>query len=299
MMEITILSGKGGTGKTSITAALASLAEKAVLCDNDVDAADLHLILHPDTKEEHNFSSGWKAEIDTTKCNLCGTCMTHCRFDAIHVNESAKLEINPFNCEGCRLCERICPEGAIHSVQNMNNFWYVSDTRFGTMVHAKMGPGEENSGRLVTQVRKRAKEIALSTQAKFIINDGPPGIGCAAIASLTGTDRALIVIEPSKSSLHDADRLIKLIESFNIQAFALINKYDLNPKLSQKIENYLRTRNIPLLAKLPFDKAMVQAMINEQTIIEHQPESELSKEIKRLWYRIQLSTHTVDLQKEI
>lgn len=299
MMEITVLSGKGGTGKTSITAALAGLAKSAVLCDNDVDAADLHLILHPDIKEEYTFSSGWEMKIDPDICNQCGLCVAHCRFDAIHLNKSENLEINPFQCEGCRLCERVCPEQAIRSKQNMNNYWYVSNTRFGTMVHANMGPGEENSGKLVTQVRKRAREIALSTQAEFIINDGPPGIGCAAIASLTGADRALIVIEPSKSSFHDADRLIKLIESFNIQAFAVINKYDLNLELSQKIENYLRTRDIPLLAKLPFDKAMVQAMINEETIIEHQPDSNLSKEIKRLWYKIQLSSVTIDLHKAI
>jgi len=299
MLEITVLSGKGGTGKTSITAALAGLASKAVLCDNDVDAADLHLILHPDIKEEHSFSSGWKAIIDPSKCNQCGLCISHCRFDAIHANKSDKLIINPFQCEGCRLCERICSEQAIHSKQNTNNYWYVSNTRFGKMVHAKMGPGEENSGKLVTQVRKRAKEIALSTQAEFIINDGPPGIGCSAIASLTGTDIALIVIEPSRSSLHDADRLIKLIESFRIPAFAVINKYNLNLELSRSIENYLKTKNIPLLTKIPFDKAMVQAMINGKTIIEHEPESKPSIEIRRLWHKIQLSTHTVDLHQAI
>jgi len=298
MLELTILSGKGGTGKTSITAALASIASNAVLCDNDVDAADLHLILHPDIKEEHSFSSGWKAIIDPGKCNQCGLCISHCRFDAIHDTKN-QLEVNPFQCEGCRLCERICPEQAIRSEQNKNNYWYVSDTRFGPMVHAKMGPGEENSGKLVSQVRKKAKEIALITQKDFIINDGPPGIGCAAISSLTGTDLALVVIEPSKSSLHDADRLIKLIESFKIPACALINKYDLNLELSRNIEAYLKTKNIPLLTKIPFDKAMVQAMINGKTIIEHEPESKPSIEIKRLWHKIQLSTHTVDLHQAI
>lgn len=299
MMELTVLSGKGGTGKTSITAALASLAESAVLSDNDVDAADLHLILHPTIKEEHNFSSGWKASIDTLKCTNCGLCISHCRFDAIHEDKNEQLTINPFQCEGCRLCERICPEQAIHSDLNTNNYWYVSDTRFGTLIHAKMGPGEENSGRLVTQVRKKAKAIAQAKGAEWIINDGPPGIGCAAIASLTGIDRALIVIEPSMSSLHDADRLIKLIKSFNIQCFALINKYDLNLGLSQRIETYLKRQDVPLLTKLPFDKDMVQAMINGKTIVEYAPESKLSIELKRLWHKIQLSTHTIDLHQAI
>lgn len=299
MMELTILSGKGGTGKTSITAALASLSESAVLSDNDVDAADLHLILHPTIKEEHNFSSGWKANIDTSKCKQCGLCVSHCRFDAIHADKNELLTINPFQCEGCRLCERICPTQAIHSELNTNNYWYVSETRFGTLIHAKMGPGEENSGKLVTQVRKKAKAVAQTDGTKWIINDGPPGIGCAAIASLTGTDRALIVIEPSMSSLHDADRLIQLIKTFNIQCFALINKYDLNLELSQRIEDYLKSQKVPLLIKLPFDKDMVQAMIHGKTIVEYAPESKLSIEIKKLWYKIQLSAQTVDLNQVI
>lgn len=296
-MELSVLSGKGGTGKTSITAALASIAESAVLSDNDVDAADLHLILHPTIKEEYRFSSGWKANIDTSKCTQCGLCINHCRFDAIHKNE--QFTINSFQCEGCRLCERICPEKAIHSELYTNNYWFVSETRLGRFIHAKMGPGEENSGKLVTQVRKKTKEIAQADGAEWIINDGPPGIGCAAIASLTGTDRALIVIEPSLSSLHDADRLIKLINSFNIQCFAIINKYDLNLELSQHIENYLSSKNVPLLTKLPFDIDMVQAMIHGKTIIEYAPESKLSKEIKKLWHKIQVNTHTVDLSQTI
>jgi len=299
MIEISVLSGKGGTGKTSITAALASLAESAVLSDNDVDAADLHLILHPTIKEEYRFSSGWKANIDTSKCTQCGLCINHCRFNAIQTDNNQVLSINPFQCEGCRLCERICPEQAIQSKLNTNNYWYVSETRLGHFIHAKMGPGEENSGKLVTQVRKKAKEIAQADGSEWIINDGPPGIGCAAIASLTGTDHALIVIEPSMSSLHDADRLIKLINSFNIQCFAIINKYDLNLELSQHIENYLSAKNVPLLTKLPFDTDMVQAMIYGKTIIEYAPESKLSIEIKKLWHKIQVSTHTVDLPQAI
>lgn len=283
MKEITILSGKGGTGKTSITAALANVAQKAVFCDNDVDAADLHLIFHPDIKEEHTFLSGWSSVIDNEKCTNCGICISNCRFDAIHYDENEDLIINPIQCEGCRLCERICPAIAISSVQNSNNYWYISSTRFGPFVHAKMGPGEENSGKLVTQVRKQAKEIAHAISAEYIINDGPPGIGCATIASLSGADAVLLVLEPTKSGLHDANRLIDLIKSFQIPAFAIINKYDINQQVVEEIERYLKTENIQLLSKIPFDTEMVEAMIDGKTIIEYRPDSIISKEVSRVW----------------
>ena len=286
MKEITILSGKGGTGKTSIAAAIASVAEHAVFCDNDVDAADLHLILHPDIKEEHIFYSAWIASIDEDTCDSCGICKDNCHFDAIHYNEHGALEINPFQCEGCRLCERICPAQAISSEQSSNNFWYVSDTRLGTLVHAKMGPGEENSGKLVTLVRQRAKEIAVETKAQFVINDGPPGIGCAAISSITGTSAVLLVIEPTKSGLHDIQRLVELIDTFKIPVYALINKYNINREITQLIERYLKNMNIPLLAKIPFDKQMVEAMIDKKTIVEYRPESEISKKIKVVWQEL-------------
>jgi MinD superfamily P-loop ATPase len=283
MTEITILSGKGGTGKTSITAALASLSVNTVFCDNDVDAADLHLLLHPVIKEQNTFQSAWKASINSDKCTNCRICINHCRFDAIHLINGGGLKINPFQCEGCRLCERVCPENAITSERSSNNYWYVSDTRFGTFVHAKMGPGEENSGKLVSQVRKRAKEIALETNKSFLLSDGPPGIGCAAISSITGTNVVLIVIEPSKSGLHDAMRLVELIDSFHIKTFAVINKYDINLEIVLKIEEYLQSKNILLLAKIPFDKKMVEAMIVGKTIIEYSPDSDISIKMNEIW----------------
>ena len=287
MREITILSGKGGTGKTSITAALASIAKDAVFCDNDVDAADLHLILNPSVGEEHVFSGGWTASIDETSCIDCGICTDHCRFDAIHKNSVNKLEINPFKCEGCRLCERICPVQAISSVRSNNNSWFVSDTRFGTLVHAKMGPGEENSGKLVSEVRKRAKELANTQNASYVINDGPPGIGCAAISSLSGTGMVLMVIEPTVSGLHDSRRLVELIDTFSIPTYALINKYDIHPGISEEIKQFLKEKSIPLLGEIPFDKRMVEAMVEGKSIVEFDDKLEISTIMKGVWKKLE------------
>jgi MinD superfamily P-loop ATPase len=281
------LSGKGGTGKTSITAALGSITSAAVFCDNDVDAADLHLIMKPVIREEHLYSGGRKASIDQTSCIDCGICTDHCRFDAIHVDSLGKLEINPFKCEGCRLCERLCPVQAITSVQSTNNSWYVSDTRFGTLVHAKMGPGEENSGKLVSVVRKRARELAMEGNARYLINDGPPGIGCAAISSLSGTDLVIMVIESTISGLHDAKRLHQLIQSFSIPTYALLNKFDINPSSTAEIEQYLKDMSIPLIGKIPFDKRMVNAMIEGKTIVEFNDLIEPSKVIIEAWKKIE------------
>ena len=287
MREITILSGKGGAGKTSVAAAFASLAKNVVFCDNDVDAADLHLILHPEIKETHEFDSGTIAKINPESCTNCGLCEEHCRFDAIHPNTTGMPEVNPFQCEGCRLCERICPVDAITSVQNNNNHWFVSDTRFGPMVHARMGAGEENSGRLVTEIRKKAKEIATDKKAGVIISDGPPGIGCPAIASVTGTDMVLLVVEPSRSGMHDAKRLYELVKSFNIPVVALINKFDINLEITAEIGAFLDENKIPLLGKIPFDPQLVESMVKEQTIVEYSPDSNMSREFGMIWQKIE------------
>lgn len=287
MKEITILSGKGGTGKTSITAAIGSIASSVVFCDNDVDAADLHLIMKPAIREEHTYIGAWTASIDQSSCIDCGICTDHCRFDAIHPDSHGKLEINPFKCEGCRLCERLCPVQAISSLQSTNNNWYVSDTRFGTLVHAKMGPGEENSGKLVSVVRKRARELAVEGNARYLINDGPPGIGCAAISSLTGTDLVIMVIESTISGFHDAGRLYELIQSFSIPTYALINKFDINPVSTAEIEEFLKEKSIPLIGKIPFDRNMVNAMVKGKTIVEYSDQIEASKVIIEAWGKLE------------
>ncbi len=289
MKELTILSGKGGAGKTTIVAALASLAKNVVYCDNDVDASDLHLIFKPEVKEMYPFDSGSKAVIDTKNCNNCGLCSDYCRFDAIHPNSSGHYEVNPFQCEGCRLCERVCHAESITMIENKNNHWFIFETRFGTLVHAKMSPGEENSGKLVTQVRRKAKEIAKSINADYIINDGPPGIGCSAIASITGSGLILLVIEPTLSGLHDAVRLAELVDSFKIPVLAVINKFDINLEITVQVEKFLAEREIPLAGKIPYNTKMVESIVKGKTFIEFAPDDKTCKELELVWERISLN----------
>jgi len=272
------MSGKGGAGKTVVTAALASIVPDAVFCDNDVDAPDLHLILHPEIRENHLFESGNIASIHAELCTGCGICVQFCRFNAIHINQEGIYTVDPYSCEGCRLCERVCPEKAITSQKNRNNSWFVSDTRFGPLVHALMGPGEENSGKLVTRIRKKARELAEKYGASFIISDGPPGIGCPAIASITGTDQVVVVIEPSLSGLQDARRLIELTNTFKIPISAIINKSDLNLRITKKVKEYLKTEKIPLLGELHFSENVVKSIVNGKAIPEFMPESHMSRQ---------------------
>jgi MinD superfamily P-loop ATPase len=275
--EITIISGKGGTGKTTIAAALASSVENLVLCDGDVDAPDFHLLLEPKVVESHVFEGNWVASVHASQCTHCGLCMEYCRFDAIQMNGMQTPVIDRYKCEGCRLCERICPSNAITSERSTNNHWFVSATRHGILVHARMGPGEENSGKLVTRVRQKARELAAAEKAAFILTDGPPGTGCPAIAAITGTDLALLVMEPTRTSLHDAQRVIELTGQFKIPVVALINKYDLFPGIAGEITKMLKKHSIPLFGRIPFDKAVVEAMVHAQSVTEFAPRSKAAR----------------------
>lgn len=281
MKQIVIISGKGGTGKTVITGAFAALSKNKVMADSDVDAADLHLLLEPAIKERHEFRSGKTAVIDKDKCTGCGKCLEICRFKAI----SEDFMIDSISCEGCGFCSRICPVSAIKMEENMAGEWFISDTRFGPMVHAKLGIAQENSGKLVALVRRKAKEIAEQDKSEWVIVDGAPGIGCPVIASLSGIDCAVVVTEPTLSGLHDADRVIRVARHFGVLTKLIINKYDLNPDMSKKIEQYCSDNDVSILGRISFDKSIVDAMVNAKTITEH-PDGKAKKEISDIWKRI-------------
>ncbi|MFA5356302.1 MAG: ATP-binding protein [Candidatus Omnitrophota bacterium] len=281
MKQIVVISGKGGTGKTVITGAFAALAKNKVMADCDVDAADLHLLLQPEIKERHDFRSGLSASIDKKICRKCGKCIVACRFDAI----SQDFIIDPVACEGCAFCSHICPAGAIKMEENLAGEWFISETRFGPMVHAKLGIAEENSGKLVSLVRKKAKELAQKNNCDWVIIDGAPGIGCPVIASLSGIDCALVVTEPTLSGMHDALRVIEVTGHFNVPARLVINKYDLNPDMSKIIEDHCAKSGIPLIGKIGFDKAVVEAMVEGKTIMEHK-DTAAKDEIRRIWEKL-------------
>jgi len=284
MRQIVVISGKGGTGKTILTASFAALAKNRIIADCDVDAADLHLLLHPVIKERYEFRSGKTAKIDRKLCKECGKCIVVCRFDAISDN----FVVDPVSCEGCALCSHVCPANAIRMEENLSGEWYISDTKYGPFVHAKLGIAEENSGKLVSLVRQKAKELAEKQNCDWVIVDGAPGIGCPVIASLSGVNCALVVTEPTLSGLHDADRVIGVARHFKVPVKLVVNKYDLNIDMTEKIEKYCRDNNISLIGKIKFDKSVVKAMVEGKTVVEY-PESKVKKVISEIWNRLQKS----------
>ncbi|MGD9117374.1 MAG: ATP-binding protein [Dehalococcoidia bacterium] len=277
MREIVVLSGKGGTGKTSIVGSLAALAKSKVLADCDVDAADLHLLLKPSVKQENEFWSGQVAQIDEAKCTQCGLCQEICRFEAIK-----DYRVDPIACEGCGFCSHICPEDAITMKENMSGHWFISDTHYGPLVHARLGIAQENSGKLVAQVRQEARRIAQEQKLEYIISDGPPGIGCPVISSLSGASLALMVTEPTLSGIHDLERVLGVSGHFGVPAAVCINKYDLNEENSRRIEDYCKDQGIEVAARIPFDNAVTEAIVHGLPVVEY-AEGRISREIAGLW----------------
>ncbi|MDD5326328.1 MAG: ATP-binding protein [Phycisphaerae bacterium] len=288
MKEIIVISGKGGTGKTSIVASFAALAENAVLADCDVDAADLHLILQPKIEQSSDFSGGKRASVVTEKCIGCERCEEVCNFDAAVFNGPANevaertYTIDPVACEGCKVCVEFCPVNAIEFEDAVNGQWFISDTRFGPMVHARLGIAEENSGKLVSLIRKEAKRIATEQNKDFIIVDGSPGIGCPVIASITGADLVLVVTEPTLSGQHDLDRVIELTGHFGIQTAICVNKYDINPDITEAIEKKAGKRSLNVIGKISYDTEVTKAQLAAKSVVEHS-NNQLREQIVSLW----------------
>jgi MinD superfamily P-loop ATPase len=280
MKQLVVISGKGGTGKTTMTGSLASLAKGGmVVADCDVDAPDLHLILNPEIRETHDFLGLQIARIDPDKCTECGECENACRFDAIH-----DFQVDPRGCEGCKVCTIVCPSEAVTMVETVSGHAYVSETRFGTMVHADLFPGEEASGKLVTMVRELAFKVAEREKKDLILIDGSPGIGCPVIASITGTDIALVMTEPSISGAHDLERILGVTKHFGVKALVCVNKYDLNLDMTEEIDGLCRELGVDVVGKLPFDPGVVEAMISGKTLVE--VEGPVGDAIRSVWDRI-------------
>ncbi|MFC2165432.1 ATP-binding protein [Acidobacteriota bacterium] len=285
MKQLVIISGKGGTGKTIITASIATLAQNKVMADCDVDAANLNLLLQPEIQETHPFSGGKKAHIDDEKCTRCRECVNICRYDAITEKNDGEIKIDPISCEGCGICSYICPAEAIKMEKSLSGEWFVSKTKYGPFVHARLGIGEENSGKLVAEVRKKAMELADEANLDFVIIDGPPGIGCPVISSLSGTDLALVVTEPTVSGIHDMERVVQMAQHFKIQAACCVNKYDINLQNTAQIESWCAKNSIPLLGKIPFAEEVTKSMVQGIPLTEYKNNS-ASTEIKHLWQKL-------------
>jgi MinD superfamily P-loop ATPase len=280
--ELIVISGKGGTGKTSLLGAFASLATNKVLCDADVDAADLYLILEPEIRKRQDFQEGHRAVIDPDRCTECGLCRDLCRFHAI----SPDFKVDPIECEGCGVCVYFCPVEAIDFPIKTCGELFISETRCGPMVHARLGIAEDNSGKLVTLTRKEARELAKNRGLGLILTDGPPGLACPVIASIAGATAVLIVTEPTISGHHDMDRVVELANHFEIPASICVNKYDLNPDMTGVIEQYAKERGLPVLGRIPFDPIFTKAMVQNQTVIEYDGRSQAAQALTDIWEKV-------------
>jgi MinD superfamily P-loop ATPase len=280
MKEIVVLSGKGGTGKTTLIASLAVLASNKVMVDCDVDAADLHLLLKPEVKETQEFWSGQKAWIDPAKCTQCGLCQEVCRFGAIK-----DFVVEEFSCEGCGFCSQVCPVSAVTMKESLSGEWFISETKYGPLVHAKLGIAEENSGLLISLIRQQVKLIAEKQGQELILSDGPPGIGCPVISSLTGADLALLVTEPTLSGIWDLERVLGVCQHFGIATMLCINKYDLNLDNSNRIRKFCQEQGIEVISQIPFDNTVTEALVQGVPVVEY-TENRVTSQIKSLWQTI-------------
>ncbi len=286
MKELVIISGKGGTGKTSVTASFAVLADRPVVCDCDVDAADLHLVLEPTIRERHEFESGHEAVIRQNDCTGCGICQDLCRFGAIS-NTVDMFSIDSISCEGCGVCVQFCPEGAIDFPQRRCGEWFVSDTRCGPMIHARLGVAAENSGKLVSTVRREAKHLAEEENHKMIIVDGPPGLGCPVIASLTGASQVLIVTEPTVSGEHDLERVLSLARHFQIPAAICVNKFDINEEMTKRIEDRAISAGATIAGRIRYDASVTRAQIQKKAVVELDTPG--ADDMRQLWKNLNLA----------
>jgi MinD superfamily P-loop ATPase len=288
MKILTVVSGKGGTGKTTIVTSFASLAKREgtglVLADCDVDAADLNILLQPVEKHRELFTDALVAEIDQEKCIACGKCLQNCRFDAVE-NDGDRYDIDYMACEGCGVCDYVCPADAIIMKTREGGYWFISDTPYGPIVHARLAPGEGNSGKLVTVVRQTAEQMALELGLPFVLIDGPPGMGCPVIASVTNTDLVIIVTEPTLSGLHDMERVVGLCMHFGVKPVVCINKYDLNLALTREIESMCAESRIEMVGKIPYDERFTKALVNMQPAVDH-IDGNISLMIQTLWKRV-------------
>ncbi len=286
MKEIVVISGKGGTGKTSLTASFACLEGKdVVVADCDVDAADMHLLMQPDFNKTFDFYSGELAMINPDECTNCGKCAEICRFDAISIIDDEYI-VDPLDCEGCGYCARVCPSCAISNVKLMAGEWFLSGIKTGgLMVHARLGIGADNSGKLVAKVKKEARNLAERNGNGLILIDGPPGIGCPVVSSISGADFAVLITEPTISGLHDLKRAYELVKKFNIRTGCIINKADLNISTSHEIEDFLKAEDIVHISSLPYDKIFTESMTSGQTVIEYS-DNNMTEMIKDSWNKI-------------
>ena len=291
--ELVVISGKGGTGKTSIAASFAAMARNAVLADCDVDAADMHLLADPRIVSKESFPGGMRARINSNLCTACGQCGELCRFDAIHGNGlgnskfAATFQVDPIACEGCGVCAWFCPAQAIVLSPVVNGEWFISDTRLGPMVHARLGVAEENSGKLVSLVRATAKRLAEERRLDLVIIDGSPGIGCPVIASITGTDMVLVVTEPTLSGRHDMERVAELTRHFGVPAAVCVNKWDLNPKICEDIEAKARSHGMILAGRIRYDRSVTEAQVQGKTIVEYRQDAS-AMDIRRVWEKLKV-----------